>query len=332
MSGLSDRNHTFDFLCGLCILRMVLLHIVSVCGHRSDLWMTKLMAWSFFFMCFFFFKAGFFNKTVGGNSWNYCKDKFRRLMIPYFVWGGIGTMLFIVFHLFYPEIIKLPFTWKHTYTMSHFYGNPPCWFLLSFFCSYIIIHFIEKIRYLKWVIIVFPFISYYCFKEHNPLWLSLDNIFMGLFCFFLGQQWHWVQKHLTKTSVFIISIVLLAFFIYGNKYFHGEYDMSLNKWVHNPWGAFFNATFALTGISGLLMLLPQRRIPVINYMGQHSMTYFVAHYPVMYIYRFICRIEHHSIKNYTDMFIMLAVVFIVCTLLVPLVERVPWLSGRWKKK
>lgn len=325
------RNHTFDFLCGLCILRMILLHVVSMCGHRGDFWMGKVMAWSFFFMCFFFFKAGYFNKTVAGNSLEYCKDKFRRLMIPYFVWGAIGSIIFFGFHFLWPNDIKIYFEPSHIWQYSHFYGNPPCWFLFSFFVSYVAIHFINKVKYLQWIILLFPFVSYWLYTLHNPLWLSLNNVFMGLYCFFLGKIWHLLQQKLSRSWMFIISIILFAFFVYGNRYNHGEYDMSLNKWVNQPWGAGINVTFALCGISGLLMLLPQRRIPFINFIGEHSMVFFVAHYPLIFLYRFIHRLNHHSIQNYADMVILLIFILAFCAFLVPHVEKVGWLSGRWKK-
>ena len=63
-AAMKERNHTFDFLCGICIIRMICLHTITFCGHKEDEWWSEIMAWSFFFMCFFFFKAGYFNKTV----------------------------------------------------------------------------------------------------------------------------------------------------------------------------------------------------------------------------------------------------------------------------
>src|SRR5574344_659147 len=101
---MQQRNHAFDLLCGLCILRMIMLHVVSSCGYRNEFWFSKLMAWTFFFMSFFFFKAGYFNKTVGGNSWDYCKDKAKRLLTPYLVWGTIGNIIYFGFLLIWPDV------------------------------------------------------------------------------------------------------------------------------------------------------------------------------------------------------------------------------------
>ena len=81
---MKERNHAFDLLCGLCILRMIVLHCVSMCGFRGcTFWFDKLMAWTFFFICFFFFKAGYFNKSISAPTKFFLKDKFKRLFISF---------------------------------------------------------------------------------------------------------------------------------------------------------------------------------------------------------------------------------------------------------
>lgn len=333
---MKERNHAFDFLCGLCIIRMLMLHIISMCGFRDVYWFGKVMAWSFFFMSFFFFKAGYFNKTVGGNSLEYIKDKAKRLLTPYVVWGTIGSIVYFGFFLLAPEhfaknIERL--AWSHTYKVSHFYGDPPCWFLLSFFMSYVAVHFLYKVRYLHYAIFLFPFVSYALWKLHNPLWLSLNNVFMGIYFFYLGRLWHRLQGVMDKRGIIALSIVLILVFVVGNKMWHGEYDMSLNKFVQNPWGAGINTTCALCGISGLLLSLPVRRIPVINYIGEHSMVFFVAHYPLIFFYIFTHRAFGRQVwHHWDDVITMSAFVLVICFWLVPIVEKVPWMSGRFKKK
>ena len=333
---MKQRNHAFDFLCGLCILRMMLLHLISMCGYRGEFWFGKLMAWSFFFMSFFFFKAGYFNKTVSGNSLAYIKDKAKRLLTPYFMWGAIGSIIYFGFIWLFPEhfdkvIHRL--SWQHTYRVSHFYGDPPCWFLMSFFLAYIAIHFIYKVRYLHLVILTFPFVSYWLWKMHNPLWLSMNNVFMGIFYFYLGHLWKMLQLKVNRTQIIGISVTLILIFAVGNKLMHGEYDMSLNKFVSNPWGAGINTTCALCGISGLLLALPMRRIPVVNYIGEHSMVFFVAHYPLIFFYKFTHNTFGRDVWHHWDEFITMSVfVMVICFFLVPFVEKVPILSGRFKKK
>ena len=91
------RDNTFDFLCGLCIIRMVTLHAFQFTGFNHEPWWKTVMDWTFYLMCFFFFKAGYFNKSVGGSTVAYIKDRSKRLLVPYFTCGMIGVVLFWVF-------------------------------------------------------------------------------------------------------------------------------------------------------------------------------------------------------------------------------------------
>ena len=333
---MKERNHAFDLLCGLCILRMIMLHVISMCGYRSEFWFAKVMAWSFFFMSFFFFKAGYFNKGVSGKTLPYLKDRIKRLLVPYFVWGAIGSIVFFSFLFIFPDDFQQYYKilrWQHLWEDSHFWGNPPVWFLFSFFMAYVAVHFINKVKYLPWISVFFPFISYYLWTQHNPLWMSLDNVFMGVFFFYLGRGWRWLQRQVPKGWLVLLSVLLIAEFVVGNRWWHGEYDMSLNKFVQHPWGAGVNTVCALVGISGLLLALPLRRVPVIGYIGEHSMVYFVAHYPLIFLYCFTHRVFHHTVAHHWEDFIlMMAFVLITCTWLVPYVEKISYLSGRYKKK
>ena len=196
--AMKKRNHAFDFLCGICIIRMVTLHIMSFCGHADDEWWKEVMQWTYFFMSFFFFKAGYFNKTVAGDSKAYLIDKSKHQLVPYITCGSIG---FLIYRAFQPFLIHRyhkpiePLTWDHLWTKSSFYGNNPTWFLFSFWACYIAVHFIEKwTRGLPlWVRILylgFPFLSYWMFVLGNPLWMQLNNLFMGIYYFQLGRFWH----------------------------------------------------------------------------------------------------------------------------------------------
>ena len=349
---MKQRNHAFDLLCGLCILRMMTLHVAGFCGFRGDVWVEKMMVWTFFFMSFFFFKAGYFNKTVSGRSWEYVKDRTRRLLVPYISWTLIGNGLFFGLMLFSAPMLdrffSARFSWSHLWLYSRPYGNAPLWFLFSFYVAYLAMHFMGKVRGLRWVIVVFPFVSYWLYEAGNPLWMGLNNVFLGIAFFFLGRLWrlamdwaagsgapgararHWTPRRIGLVAV---SCVLLGAFCVLNKYRHGEYDMSLNIYVMHPDGAVVNTVLALCGASGILLSLPQCRLPVFNYIGEHSMVFFVCHYPVLIAYKIVRRLFGHGIVHQWDDFIILsALVLVTCLWLVPKVESVPWLSGRWPRR
>lgn len=326
------RNHAFDLLCGLCILRMVTLHVVCQTALRQADWWKLIMEWSFFLMSFFFFKAGYFNKGVQGNSRAYCWDKFRRLMIPYFSWAAISTGVCLFFMLTFPG--RFPGTEEsfHSFRIlagGFTWGNSPLWFLPCFFASYIIVHFIEKVRHLHLIIILFPLLSYWLYKQGNPLYFMMNNVFCGAFFFYLGKLWHKALDWTGDRRGLFLSIVLVIAFVCMNIYLHGEYEMRTNAFVGPFWRVMLNTMLALTGLSGILLTTHIRRIPGICYIGEHSMVYYIGHYPLIMCYVYISMLLGHNIKkSVPDMLVMTVLVFIICTILVPLVERVFWLSGK----
>ena len=354
---MKQRNHTFDFLCGLCIIRMVMLHTFQYTGHINQGWWKELMAWSFFLMCFFFFKAGYFNRTVSGPTLPYLADRTKRLFVPYICCGLIGTALFWFFRWFLEGRYSrnpIKFAWEHIYNCSDFYGNTPIWFIFSFFMMYVAVHFVEKLRHAPplWVaphrkkrtkllssavvytmVLLLPWVSYWLWRKGNPLWLNLNNVCMGIFFFYLGRTWRWLTMHLGRRWEFVLSVVLLSAFVTGNLLWHGEYTMHSNAFAGNPWGAIVNTILVACGLSGLFLSLRLGRVPLIGYIGQHSMVYFALHFPVLFIYRNIWLYFHTVMRsNVLHAVAALVLIFAFCTFITPYFERVPFLSGRWKNK
>lgn len=343
------RNHAFDLLCGICIVRMMMLHITEECGMGSMTWWREIMHWSYYFMSFFFFKAGYFNKTVSGDSRAFIVGKFKSLMFPYFVWGAVGSMVYMFFVLFVlppNNYFVRSVQWEHLWSTSGWYGNGPTWFLFSFFTAYVAMHLISKIPSCKvslagrsielraqWLVVVFPWISYWLCEHGNPLWLDLNNVFWGIFLFFLGRVWRITLDTIRGSHALILSTLMVAGFIALNYADQGEYAMS-----HNIWTGTFPITFAkivlsLCGLSGMLITLHVPAIPVLDYIGRHSMVYFVGHYPLLVFYKMTRSANVRTLNGHWDDWIILTFfLFALLTLLVPHVERVPWISGRWPKK
>ncbi len=332
---MKKRNDAFDLLCGLCILRMVSLHVMQFCGHAGDAWWDGVMQWTFFFMSFFFFKAGYFNKSLAGDTRAYLIDKVKRLLVPYITCALLSDVVYFAFlpqmiHLFHKPIE--PLHWSRIWDTSEAYGNGPLWFLFSFFSSYVLAHFIDKVRHLHWVVLAFPVIGWWLFSIGNPLWMNLNNIFMGVYFFSLGRVWRMVMERLSRRDIVAFSALLVGFFVVGNIAWHCEYAMRNNIFGGNPFLVVVNVTVVLCGLSGLLMGLKVPRVPWISYIGEHSMVYFVTHYPMLYFYKFVHLSFARSIYGrYDDAIILLITVLCICSWIVPYFEKVPWLSGRWPK-
>lgn len=327
------RNHAFDILCGICIVRMVVLHIMGFTGQRNVEWWNEVMLWTYYFMSFFFFKAGYFCRSVGGGNRAYLLDRSKRLLAPYLSSGLIGLVAY--FSFYYPLQNKYghftdTLAWDHLWTTSGVYGNSPIWFLFSFFCMYILAHFTEKVRHLHWIWALGPLLSWWLWTQDNPLWMSTSNVFMGIYFFYLGHLWHWMMNRLGDRRMLIISILLVLLAVVGNVLLPGQYTMSSNTFEGNAAMAVVNSTLALCGLSGILLSTHVVRVPWLCYIGEHSMVYFLLHYPMLYVYKFTHLCFGRSIYGHVDDTILLVlIIFSICSWLVPYVERLPWLSGRW---
>lgn len=331
---MKERNHAFDILCGICIIRMVSLHIMAFCGQEAQEWWGEVMRWSFFFMSFFFFKAGFFNKgTSSGTDMDYLKDRSKRLLVPYVTSGVIGLVVYFSFYFpivdRYKKFVE-PLEWSHIWMKSGFYGNSPIWFLFSFFVVYMMVRYIDKVKHLCWLTVFFPAISYWAYRTGNNVPMSLGNVFIACYFFYLGRLWQWAMCRFEVRRLMAVSWLMVLLFVVLGFVAPGTYNMSQNIFTGNALMAVVRATLVLCGLSGVLLTARVPRIPWLCFIGEHSMVFFISHYPMLYFYKFTHLSFGRSIYGRVDdALILLPVVFCICSWLVPYVERVPWLSGRW---
>lgn len=331
---MKERNHAFDILCGICIIRMVSLHIMAFCGQEDQEWWGEVMRWSFFFMSFFFFKAGFFNKgTSSGTDLDYLKDRSKRLLVPYVTSGVIGLVVYFSFYFplvdRYKKFVE-PLEWSHIWMKSGFYGNSPIWFLFSFFVVYMMVRYIDKVKHLCWLTVFFPAISYWAYRTGNNVPMSLGNVFIACYFFYLGRLWQWAMCRFEIRRLMAASWLMVLLFVVLGFVAPGTYNMSQNIFTGNALMAVVRATLVLCGLSGVLLTARVPRIPWLCFIGEHSMVFFISHYPMLYFYKFTHLSFGRSIYGRVDdALILLPVVFCICSWLVPYVERVPWLSGRW---
>lgn len=285
-------------------------------------------------MSFFFFKAGFFNKgTSSGTDMDYLKDRSKRLLVPYVTSGVIGLVVYFSFYFplvdRYKKFVE-PLEWSHIWMKSGFYGNSPIWFLFSFFVVYMMVRYIDKVKHLCWLTVFFPAISYWAYRTGNNVPMSLGNVFIACYFFYLGRLWQWAMCRFEVRRLMAASWLMVLLFVVLGFVAPGTYNMSQNIFTGNALMAVVRATLVLCGLSGVLLTARVPRIPWLCFIGEHSMVFFISHYPMLYFYKFTHLSFGRSIYGRVDdALILLPVVFCICSWLVPYVERVPWLSGRW---
>ena len=121
----------------LMILWMILVHVFQTTHLTESSVYLTLYRILFFFIPWFCFKAGMFEKTMPDKV---CFEKnFKRLMIPYFVFTGIGCMIHPISLYFAhdPEILKhaILSLVKGLLVEGGTTANAPVWFLFSLFVA-----------------------------------------------------------------------------------------------------------------------------------------------------------------------------------------------------
>lgn len=182
-----SRNKALDAGCGVMVIWMMLYHTfqnAQICDSLSEI----LFSIFYFFMPWFFYKAGIFWKPKPIRT--VIKTGLKRLFIPYLIFSIIGHIIWCI------QIwINGDYNWMH-YVLSPFKaiitsgavaGNMPLWFLFSLFFLRIIYTLLKRYEIPTSIIIGVSAIS--CFLLHllkvrHPLYLL--NITSGLLFFSTG--------------------------------------------------------------------------------------------------------------------------------------------------
>ena len=126
-----SRIAYLDFISGLLILYMVFpIHVLSQTGLERYNYLSSVF---FFFMAWFFYKAGMFFKPTSSEA--VLKKTFKRLFVPFLVFSIIGDLVLDI-HFCLTGITSYKYyiaSLKSVIIDGNAVGNVPLWFLLSLF-------------------------------------------------------------------------------------------------------------------------------------------------------------------------------------------------------
>ena len=134
----SKRDNTLDCACGILIIHMILGHIFQ----WTQLTTTHFYQWMnilYFFMPWFFFKAGIFYKKTPVKK--VFSTSFHRLIVPFIALSLIGHAFLCISlvqeggHTWQDFLIN---PMKDILLLGSTTGNFPLWFLLSLFFTKIL--------------------------------------------------------------------------------------------------------------------------------------------------------------------------------------------------
>lgn len=350
---MEKRIHYIDMIRALAILLIVFGHIIAHCNKLSN---VSHYIQSFHVPIFFVVSGFLFNVKKGKKYINFLWAKFKRIMIPYFIFG----ILFLVPYFLLGADVSdsLNINNKLSIGKSLFgiiYGNgheqllkqnSSLWFLPCLFVMYQIFYLIDYLKnktkgnkklqeyIIFFILVVLGFINYII--PHVRLPWGLD-IAISLSVFFeLGIIIRRIKEENKKIFVdnYIIAVVLLL--IGGIVAFINKEVSCMNYFFGNYLLFLLSAIFTITGIFILFSKLP--RIKFFEEIGKQTMGILIFHKLIVIVFQTKLGMLSTMLKsgNITVQ-VLLSIITLIVTVLscfVPIIlinKFCPFLLGNSKK-
>lgn len=268
------RNESIDTVAGIMILYMVFTH---VCQHyhfeKSTVYIT-CEHFLYFFMPWFFFKAGMFFK-IGENKVVINKG-IRRLLKPFVLYSLLGHICYCVlaflknnFHL------SMLIPYRSLLLQGSIPGNLPLWFLLSLLGCRIIFNVCKTYGFSSYIIALLSLIIacglHYVGFEY-PYYFS--NIMSGLFFLSMG--------NIIKTIKITPPIYAICIIIYIISFLFPSFVGMRSNYLY--YGFYFNwfvySLCAIILVNQVVKCSIFKRLPF-KYVGRYSMEIYCLHWIIL---------------------------------------------------
>lgn len=261
-------------------------------------------------MPWFFFKSGMFYVPRAHPNYNKVA---KKMFWPYIVFSFVGWLFYFIYNVIdnNASVELLLFSqFKEFVLYGGIEWNMPLWFLLGLGSVKIIYPILRKIfgdvtiafsgAIIGFTLHLFITIPYYfAFTIVGLLFYSLGHYFKDReFCnvIFIG-----------ATLIYLLSFILLK----------GSLDVRTNQAEGNYY--FVLLITALSGIvfyNNLFRRVLDRHIPILTFIGKHSMIFYVSHYPLMlFIWHLMG--EKTGISSY----VILCCVLSACMMVIYLISK-----------
>jgi fucose 4-O-acetylase-like acetyltransferase len=323
------RNNYFDFVSGIAMLWIIVWHIFQ---HLK--WNDTNMAafFTFLALAWFFFRSGYFYQESRQPASQYVKGKFQRLFIPFVSWAFIGFIFYALYKIWEQSIplYKIcldPFYYFFMYG-SGGNGNLATWFLLSLFFVFILVYFIDKLKINK-LVLSFPFIGALFSFLKIKLFLGLSNIFLATSFFEMGRCWNKYNGKISKKC----TITLVIFVVFLSILLLTKYLSVIDFWTNTTISRNYLVAFLTTLLIMYLLVIISTlfkfpRILIVNFIGRHSMVFFVIHWIIINLWLNICKMTEWTISNELNFIILFVLIVGIGSVLVKPIEKNKYLFGK----
>lgn len=287
---MNKRVEWIDFIKGFLILCVVLLHVCS--GYTSSKLVIKMI--SCFSMLSFFSISGFLTDYKKESSFIiFFKKKFKTLIIPYIVWGGIiGIPFEIIRHILQGQKINILYYLKGYILFNNSYS--PTWFLGTLFFIFILSYFLHKIIKKENIILLIDFffmiIGLLLSTDFN-MFFKLKTMLVSIFFFQFGNFIKNYNIHKKKIIYGIILLIIGIIFTYCND------KVVVSKALFGNYIYFFISTISI--ITGIYIILSKINLKntFIHYFGKYSIIVLCTHQIIIYSIRIIEKVMHLEIHT-----------------------------------
>lgn len=272
----TQRLVYLDYIAGILVLFMVYHHACP--DSAIQLFLNRLL---FFYMPWFFFKAGMFYNPNKDLKTTFVVS-IKRLILPYIIFLIIGQVV-IGLRLYLDGDLHINIitrTISDIIKLGSSYGNSPLWFLFSLFFVRLIFASIKgSLSSIICITVIGLFGAYLSYNLEIKTPLYLGNILLGAFFYGLGYLMNLLKKT-NKLSV-ILSIVCLMIYLLTISTFP-----VIGSFVNNSSDNYFwYISSSIAAIIAYNYVFSNMRLPnlLLSFSGKHSLEILVVHHPIINI-------------------------------------------------
>ncbi len=344
---MKKRIEFIDIARGLAIIFIVLGHTLV---HSENCSIIFKFLYSFHVVLFFVISGYIFRIKENDSYVAFIKNKFIRIMIPYFIWGVLFLIPYILFGQNVSDDLNTTGSFNikiQLYNILYGVGhngslrqNSSLWFLPALFSMEILYYFfikiVDKVQ-IKWIVLIPSiFISFITYKYMSFImpWGINTALCLGIF-FIIG---YLLRVYNFFNSYLKVAIVIIPMFIIGFvSFFFNDVVSCIDYYYGNYVLMFLSSLFlSITAISVCYLMKYNK---VLEYIGRNTMGILIFHKLVVLIFQTKLGIISNLLRNsnvFIEIFVSIVIVAIsisfslICTEIVR--KTFPFLLGEVKNK
>ena len=330
-----SRDASIDWIAGLLTLVVIIQHVDDLSNYALGWKEYQCGSFFYFYMAWFFFKSGIFNKTI--SLQHSYKKIWSHLIVPCLFFSVLSWVIWVPGYL-----LEHGGSWNWVlgatvirfYSLGYIPDNGPLWFMVALIICRLMYPLAKKwlgndffVAGVAWLLAFIYYLVYHSFYHHQYIFIALPQGLMALSIYSLAiclRKWQY------SPYVFIVGIAVYAVKIYLNL---PVIDFSKAGLENQPIAWLFSLPLWLGGIlmlNNFMYRMPKWFFKIFNlgYIGHNSMTYYCGHFIILTTLVFL---YHHLGICLFGLPLVWAMV-VSCTVILPVADvllrrYLPWAVG-----